>query len=137
VTVVLDSSVTLARLYTDEVTAAVEEVFETVAETGAWVPAIWRLEVANGLQQGVLARRISTRVRDESLADLEAFEIVVDPETDRFAWSSTLRLAERFRLTLYDACYLELAQRRGLALASLDRKLRAAARALNLTLFGI
>ena len=89
-TVVLDSSVTLARLYTDEVTAAVEEVFETVAETGAWVPAIWRLEVANGLQQGVLARRISTRVRDESLADLEAFEIVVDPETDRFAWSSTL-----------------------------------------------
>ena len=71
------------------------------------------------------------------MADLEAFEIVVDPETDRFAWSSTLRLAERFRLTLYDACYLELAQRRGLALASLDRKLRAAARALNLTLFGI
>jgi len=137
VSLVLDSSVTLARIYTDEVTEAVAQVFEQVAHAGAWVPSIWRLEVANGLQQGVLKRRISVGFRDESLADLELFEISVDRETDAFAWTSSLKLAERFRLTLYDACYLELAQRRELPLASLDRELRAAGRALVLRLLGV
>lgn len=134
---VLDSSVTLARIYTDEVTEAVAQVFEQVARAGAWVPSIWRLEVANGLQQGVLKRRISVGFRNDSLADLELFEISVDRETDTFAWTSSLKLAERFRLTLYDACYLELAQRRELPLASLDRELRAAGRALDLRLLGV
>jgi hypothetical protein len=35
--------------------------------------------------------------------------ITIDPDTDTFAWSATLRLAERCGLTLYDAAYLELA----------------------------
>jgi predicted nucleic acid-binding protein len=137
VSLVLDSSVTLARIYTDEVTEAVAQVFEQVARAGAWVPSIWRLEVANGLQQGVLKRRISVGFRDESLADLQLLEIFVDQETDTFAWTSSLHLAEQFRLTLYDACYLELAQRRELPLASLDRELRAAGRALGLRLLGV
>jgi predicted nucleic acid-binding protein len=43
-------------------------------------------------------------------------------------------LSERFSLTLYDAAYPELAQRRGLPLATLDRDLRTAAPALNIEL---
>jgi predicted nucleic acid-binding protein len=56
--------------------------------------------------------------------------------THGYAWSTTLRLAERFALTLYDAAYLELAQRRSLPLATLDRDLRAAALAVNIELLG-
>jgi len=41
----------------------------------------------------------------------------------------TLALADRFRLTLYDAAYLELAQRRALPLATLDFDLRKAGEA--------
>ena len=37
-------------------------------------------------------------------------------------------LAEQYTLSAYDAAYLELAQRRGLVLASLDLSLGAAAR---------
>jgi len=44
---------------------------------------------------------------------------------DRHAWDPTLSLAQRCRLTLYDAAYLELAQRLRLPLASLDQALRA------------
>jgi predicted nucleic acid-binding protein len=47
-----------------------------------------------------------------------------------------LRHADQFRLTLYDAAYLELAQRRGLPLATLDGDLRVAARAAGLELLG-
>lgn len=47
-----------------------------------------------------------------------------------------LRLARRYRLTVYDASYLELARRDGLALATLDAELARAARAEDLTLIG-
>ena len=62
--------------------------------------------------------------------------ITIDPDTDTFAWSATLRLAERCGLTLYDAAYLELAQRLELPLATLDQELRAAGTKLGVTLLG-
>jgi predicted nucleic acid-binding protein len=48
-----------------------------------------------------------------------------------------MALADRFRLTLYDAAYLELAQRTSLPLASLDAELGGAARALGVPLLGV
>jgi predicted nucleic acid-binding protein len=47
-----------------------------------------------------------------------------------------LHLAKGFRLSLYDAAYLELAQRRTLPLATLDQELRAAARAVGTKTLG-
>jgi predicted nucleic acid-binding protein len=47
-----------------------------------------------------------------------------------------LRLAEKFSLTLYDAAYLELAQRHSLPLATLNQDLRAVATELNVVLLG-
>jgi predicted nucleic acid-binding protein len=133
---VLDSSVTLAWLYTEETTVAVQRVMDLVVGSTAYVPAIWRLEVANSLQTGIRRGRIDAVFRDASLADLALMDIATDTETDTYAWNTTLRLAERFKLTVYDAAYLELAQRRSLPLASLDHDLRAAAASLGITLLG-
>jgi predicted nucleic acid-binding protein len=47
-----------------------------------------------------------------------------------------LALARRYRLTFYDAAYLELAQREGMPLATLDQELAIAARAEGVTLIG-
>lgn len=134
---VLDSSATLAWYFEDERTDAVTTVLRQVGETGAVVPALWRLEVANGLQMAVRRGRIDTAYRDGSLRELRALEIVVDPETDTRAWHDTLALAHRFDLTLYDAAYLELARRLHLPLASLDVKLRSAAGAEGIALLGL
>ena len=60
--------------------------------------------------------------------------ITIDADTNVYAWTTTLRLAERFALTIYDSAYLELAQRRSLPLATLDAELRQVAAALGLTL---
>lgn len=133
---VLDSSVTLAWIYVDEMSPAVQQVSNTVNESGAWVPSIWHLEIGNSLQLSMRKGRIDKNFRDESLADLARLNIRIDPETDRFAWTDTLDLAERFDLTCYDACYLELAQRLQMPLASLDRKLRFAAERLRVSLLG-
>lgn len=134
--VVLDSSIALAWIYADETTGAVRAVFEGLAQEGGWVPALWRLEVANVLEMGVRRGRHDAAFRDASLADLALLPIRLDPETDQHAWGATARLAARHRLTLYDAANLELARRRELPLATLDGALRAAAAAEGTPLVG-
>jgi len=134
---VIDRSIALAWFFEDERSAAADAVLVQVTESGATVPSLWRLEVANALQAAVRRKRVDAAFRDASLKDLRALEVDIDPETDRQAWATTLELAERWRLTLYDAAYLELAQRTGSPLASLDYELRRAARGLNVPLLGI
>ena len=130
---VIDSSITLAWFFEDERSDRADNVMRQVVKAGAVVPSLWRLEIANALQSAVRRKRITSVFRDASLADLSSFPIAVDSETDRHAWGTTLTLAERCQLTLYDAAYLELAQRLRLPLASLDQELRAACRALGVT----
>jgi predicted nucleic acid-binding protein len=131
---VLDSSVTLAWFFEDERTNATDRLLKEVSRSGAVVPSLWRLEVGNALQSCVRRGRIDSAFRDATLADLRAFPITVDGETDAQAWGATLGLADRHGLSLYDAAYLELAQRFRLPLASLDRTVRVAARAERIAL---
>jgi predicted nucleic acid-binding protein len=137
VSLVLDASLALAWYFQDEATPATDRILDRVAENGAVVPALRRLELANGLQVAVRRGRISTAYRDGSLADLTQMQIETDLETDMHAWSATLRLAEKHNLTLYDASYVELAQRRRLPLATLDREMRRAADELALAVLGL
>jgi predicted nucleic acid-binding protein len=136
-TLVLDSSATLAWIYGDETTNSIRRVFESVGEEGAVVPALWRLEIANSLTVAVRRGRVDANFRRAALTDLALLDIAVDDQTDAHAWGETLRVADLFKLTLYDAAYLELAQRRNLPLATLDGELRAAAKSLDLGLMGI
>jgi predicted nucleic acid-binding protein len=137
VSLVLDSSATLAWIYGDETTDAIRTVFEQVADAGAVVPALWRLEVANSLTVAVRRHRIDPEFRRAALADLTLLDITTDQQTDSQAWAETLLLADRYRLTLYDAAYLELAQRRGLPLATLDQELISAAKASGAKTLGV
>ncbi len=134
---VLDSSITVAWLYREEATKSIDEIFENLIQASAWVPGLWNLEVANVLQAGIRRQRHAADFRDRVLSDLSEFPIHVDPETDRQAWGTTARLAERHGLTVYDAAYLELALRRSLPLATLDEDLRTAAGAEGVPLLGV
>ncbi|MEA2953576.1 MAG: hypothetical protein QOJ96_3096 [Alphaproteobacteria bacterium] len=133
---VLDSSVTIAWYVPDEHGEATNSLLDRVTTHGAVVPFHWQLEVGNALLLAMRRRRISSQLRSEALAQLVDLQISQDDRTLEQAWSSSLELADTHRLTLYDACYLELAQRRGLPLATLDHDLRAAAKALGLELLG-
>jgi predicted nucleic acid-binding protein len=136
VTVVVDSSITLAWLLPDEDRDLADAVLEQVQEYGAWVPALWHLEVANVLQVSVRRKRITQAVSDRMLSGLGALPFDVDMETCRHAWGRTRALAIRHGLTVYDAAYLELADRLGLPLATLDTELRRAATEQGVPLFG-
>lgn len=88
------------------------------------------------MQSGIRRGRVTLEKRDALLAALADMGIHADLETDRHAWSATVRLADRHRLTVYDAGHLELAQRLGLPLASLDTALREVGSAAGVALPG-
>ena len=134
---VIDSSLTLAWIYLDELTPTTLQLSQSISKTGAWVPSLWRLEIANSLYFSVRRRRIDRAFRDRAVQDLSRLAISIDTATNEFAWTTTLTLSDRFGLTMYDACYLELAQRRELPLATLDKDLQKAAKALDIPLLGV
>jgi predicted nucleic acid-binding protein len=133
---VLDPSLALSWYFEDERTAEADALLDQVVDRGAVVPSLWRLEVANGFQSAIRRNRIDAAFRDAALAELATMEITVDSDTDANAWTTTVRLSDRFKLTAYHAAYLELAQRRRLPLASLDQPLCRAAISLGLTVLG-
>ncbi|MGZ9086629.1 MAG: type II toxin-antitoxin system VapC family toxin [Rhodoplanes sp.] len=134
---VIDGSVTVAWCIPEERTSRTQALLDKVIEAGAVVPIHWWIEVGNALLVATRRARISVAQRRTALTQLAALQLLTDPETLDRLWTATLDLADRSRLTLYDACYLELALRRGLPLATLDRDLRAAGQALGLTLLGV
>jgi predicted nucleic acid-binding protein len=136
-TFVLDSSLTIAWFVPDERSALTQSLLERLADEGAIVPDFWRLEIGTGLLLATRRKRLTAAQRTDVLEQLALLPIVVDIGTSLHAWKATLQLADRFGLTLYDACYLELAQRREMALATLDGALQAAGRKLGLDMLGV
>jgi predicted nucleic acid-binding protein len=124
---VIDASVSLSWVYTDEHSAASDALLARVADQGAVVPSLWRLEIASALQTGIKRKRIDAMYRDAVIQKLLSLPIETDPDTNDYAWTATLRLADIHQITVYDASYLELALRRGLPLATRDDQLAAAA----------
>lgn len=123
---VLDSSVALAWLLPDEGSDAVDELADQVAAETILVPAVWRLEVGNALLTALRRERLARKDVGRLLALVAALPVEQDLPLDDAAYSRVMAIAERYGLTSYDAAYLELAQRRGVALATLDARLRQA-----------
>ena len=134
---VLDNSVALAWCFEDEQTPAVMALLDRVTETGAIAPLLWPLEALNGLLVAERRRRLNAATRAALTAFLRELPIMLDLDTAERAWGEAALLAERFRLSVYDATYLELALRRRLPLASLDQGLREAAMAVGVDVLGV
>ena len=132
---VLDGSVAMAWYFADESDPYADSVLAALGSARALVPSLWPLEVANAVLVGERRRRSTEAQAAAWLGILGSLAIEVDGETTSHAWSSTPALARSQNLSAYDAAYLELAMRRGLPLATLDDKLRAAARAVGVPLF--
>lgn len=124
---VLDASMALAWHFRDEATPLTRAVSAMSDENVTVVPAHWRVEVANGIVMG--ERRGRTKPEEVArFADrLRLLEMDVDTLPPEDVIDRILPLARAYRLTVYDTLYLELAGRRGLPLASLDRRLNEAA----------
>ena len=101
----------------------------------AIVPALWPYEVSSVLARGETRGWITGPEVVDFLHELAALEIRVDPESGERVLTDVHRIALRYRLTSYDAAYLELALRLRLPLATLDEELRAASVSAGVALF--
>lgn len=136
---VLDTSVTMRWFFGDgqpQELAYAGKVLDAMKHANAFVPVTWGLEVANVIAKAE-ANALVTEARSSAFLEmLEGVDIEVDVATFAHALSDTLQLARRYKLSAYDASYLELALRSGIPLATLDEDLQKAARKAGVKKFG-
>jgi predicted nucleic acid-binding protein len=136
---VLDASVALHWLTPDTQAAGMDYAHATLQalkDSQALVPALMPLEIANVVAR-IEAKGIVTEADSQRfIVLLDRLNIVIDPATAAHALGDTLNLARRYKLSAYDAAYLELALRSGLPLATLDTDLAKAATAAGVSVFG-
>jgi predicted nucleic acid-binding protein len=126
---VLDASIALAW-FLDRPTAQYADHIRQLLLRGsrAVVPNLWHLEIANGF---INAERRGLLTLSDTTEALQNLEIVIaqaiENSRDSISMRAVLRTAREFRLTAYDAVYLETSLQQELPLATLDRQLLPAA----------
>ena len=133
--IVLDNSVVMAWCFEDESNQYADQVLDSLQHVRAIVPSIWPLEVGNVL---VVAERKGRLKRADCLRFLDLLSrlpIDIEQEGPDRLMREVYLLARDTGLSTYDASYLDLAMRKGLPLATLDKALAEAARDLNVELF--
>lgn len=121
---VLDASITACWAFDDEDHPHTRLAFDRMCAEEGVVPSLWWFEVRNILIVNERRRRITESDTASFLLNLSLLRLRMDRSPDE---NAVLRLARAHRLSVYDAAYLELAQREGLPLATLDTDLRRAA----------
>jgi len=134
---VLDTSVSLAWFLDRPVSRLAIQVWDSLQQgSRAVVPPLWLLEMANGFATAERRGALTTSNIDRCLANIDVLlASAVDYSTTVISLRQALAVASGFRLTAYDAVYLETARTEHLPIATLDRALADAARKAGVPLF--
>jgi predicted nucleic acid-binding protein len=123
---VVDASVTMAWCFDDEATDFTDDVLDRLRTDEAVVPALWQLEVADVMLSSERRGRLSEAQATRFVELLGQLPIRV--ELEPIDSSALLGIGRRHGLSAYDACYLLLAERLGVPLATVDEALAKAGR---------
>jgi len=134
---VVDNSVVMAWCFKDEVSPYSDSVLGNLEFRTAYVPAIWPLEVSNVLLVAGRQGRISEAGVTRFITLLDQLPIVVEQESPSRMFKEILALGREYNLSSYDASYLDLAMRKGLSIATLDKRLITAAGQCQIPLFSL
>jgi predicted nucleic acid-binding protein len=130
VTFVLDNSVAMRWCFEEAVHPYAESILDRL-ETGeaAVVPAIWLYEASAVLSRAQIRGTLATQKAGEFISALQCLNIHTDADSVSCVFPDVHRVAITYRLTSYDASYLELALRHGVPIATLDDQLIRASKA--------
>lgn len=126
--VVADASYCGAWIFSDESTEAAEELLRELVRgtTQLVVPALWHYEMANMLCSGHKRGRLSKSSLRASLDALSRVPVHIVDVPQRQGASRLIDIALRFKLSAYDAAYLELSSRLKIPLLTTDKVLERA-----------
>jgi predicted nucleic acid-binding protein len=99
----------------------------------AIVPILWFYEASSVLAREQNRGTLTPPKADQFIVELKSLNIIADAQSAERVFSDVHRLALAYRLTSYDAAYLELALRRNLPLTTLDADLIRACSAAGVT----
>jgi predicted nucleic acid-binding protein len=134
---VADASVAIGWVHPAQATVHTGAMLDAIEEGATLeVPALWPLEVANALTVLERRRKLTRDERQAGLGWLRSLPLRIDHEMALLAFSRLSELASAHQLSVYDAAYLELAQRRRLLLGCKDGPLRTAAKRAGVGLWG-
>ncbi len=133
---VLDASTALAAVLPDERSGQAEQMLRRFSKNkdGRFlIPELWWHEVSNALLSAYRQKRLK-EAEMERIAELLNQWPLRPESSSGYEFSRRHRaLALSHRLSVYDCVYLELAERKGLPLATLDEEMRAAAKRLGIS----
>jgi predicted nucleic acid-binding protein len=133
---VADAAVAIGWVHPGQATKQTAAMLAAIADGATLeIPALWPLEVANALLILVRRRKLTEDERQAALGWLRGLRLRLDHEMTALAFSRLSELADAHQLSVYDAAYLELAQRRKLVLGCKDGPLRTAATHAGVTLW--
>ena len=114
----------------DESNPAARDLYaQACADEGLFhAPGLWPWEMGNMLVMGHVRKRLTPAQVETGLGILGLAHVNLDQQLDAHRQAQVARLALTHGLTYYDACYLELVLRLNGQLASLDKRLLAAAK---------
>ncbi len=135
--IVIDASVALAWCFPDETSEYADSVLLALENQVALVPAIWPVEVTNALVVGERRNRLRQPEVTRFVELVKALNIVQDAQQVTETLSHVFPIAQRYKLSAYDAAYLDVAVRRQLPLATLDLGLQKASRAAGIEIFPV
>lgn len=95
----------------------------------ATVPVLWFYEASAVLSRAQNNGTLAASKAAQFIAELQSLNITTDPDSAARVFTDVHRVALAYRLTSYDAAYLELAMRQSLPLATLDDDLIQASKA--------
>ena len=135
---VLDNSVAMRWLLASEKVSDqkyAEQVLESMRHVDALTPNLWHLEAVRVLLGAEKRGEVSLGEIERFISQLEHLPIHVDTLTAHQAFSRTLSLSRAYKISSYNASYLELAMREGLSLSTLDKKLIKAAKKADVEIY--
>ena len=129
---VLDCSVAITWCFEDEATPETDKILDHFNQEIAVVPALWHLEIANVIALAERKGRLTENEAMEFWSLVDSLPITTDnilPERGR---KEIFHLARQYRLTVYDAAYLDISIRYTFPLATLDKELIRVANSINI-----
>ena len=125
---VLDASITIDWAFTDMRNERSSGILRRLKRERGLAPSIWMFEVANFIAGALRGKRLSVHQAAEFATMIKLLPVEIAHEPLARLLDPVTRVATTHQLTVYDAAYLELAQREGVPLATADRALAVAAR---------
>lgn len=135
---VLDASVTIRWALLDGSEpdrSYADRILESLQDCEAWVPALWYTEIIHVLRCAEDAGKIGQSELAAFVYQLGQLNINLDPTTPFAVQIAVASISREFKLSGYDAQYLELAKRKNLPLATLDKDMRKAAKKAGVAIF--